>query len=313
MTAPRAAGVRKAYDEIPARVRRLVDRQLGSPVVSAEEQVGGMSPGCATRLLCVDGTRAFVKAVGQELNPMTPELFRHEALVLAHLGANPMWPGLLAAYDEPDGWVALLLDDVPGRHPDLSQASDIVLVLAGTDRLVEQLSGRAAGLGISTYARSFTRYDELWPAVPHLPSDAFPSWARERAHEFRDRQPGLMAAAEGDAVIHNDIRNDNLIVRDDGSLAFVDWGIARTGASWVDPLVARLEWVERPEFDDLVHQSPPLARLGDEHITTFLFTFGAWLGYRTTVAVDTGLPTLNQFRKLESTRLLEGARRRLCS
>ena len=31
-----------------------------------------MSPGCATRLVCEDGTRAFVKAVGTELNPKTP-------------------------------------------------------------------------------------------------------------------------------------------------------------------------------------------------------------------------------------------------
>jgi hypothetical protein len=38
---------------------------------------------------------------------------------------------------------------------------------------------------------------------------------------------------------------------------------------------------------------------------------GTWLGYRTTVAVDVGLPTLNDFRRRESARLLEGARRRL--
>jgi len=102
-------------------------------------------------------------------------------------------------------------------------------------------------------------------------------------------------------------------VREDGSLVFVDWGVARAGASWVDPLVVRLEWVEHPTFDDLVHQSPALANLGDDQVTTFLFTFGAWLAYRTTVAVDTGLPTLNDFRTRESARLLEGARRRRCS
>jgi len=313
MTGPRAVGIRRRYDEIPDRVRSWVDAQLGSPVVSSDEQVGGMSPGCATRLRCADGRRAFVKAVGPELNPMTPQMFRHEAQMLTHLGANALWAELQAVLDEPGGWVALLLEDVPGRPPDMTRPDDIALVLAGTDQLVEQLSDRATGLDIATYAQSFTRYDELWPAIPDLPPGVLPVWARDHADEFQARQPDLIASAVGNAVIHNDIRNDNLIVREDGSLVFVDWGVARAGASWVDPLVVRLEWVEHPTFDDLVHQSPALANLGDDQVTTFLFTFGAWLAYRTTVAVDTGLPTLNDFRTRESARLLEGARRRRCS
>ena len=64
MSAPRAVGVRAAYPAVPPPVRAWVDSTLGSPVVEAREQVGGMSPGCATRLVCADGTRAFIKAVG---------------------------------------------------------------------------------------------------------------------------------------------------------------------------------------------------------------------------------------------------------
>ena len=51
VTAPRAVGVRLAYDAVPAAVRSWVEDQLGSPVVRTAEQVGGMSPGCATRLV----------------------------------------------------------------------------------------------------------------------------------------------------------------------------------------------------------------------------------------------------------------------
>jgi hypothetical protein len=91
---PRAAGVRKRYAEVPAPVRAWVEEVLGSPVVEVDEQVGGMSPGCATRVRTADGSRAFVKAVGPELNAMTPGLFRHAALMLA---------------------------DVPGVHPDRSK------------------------------------------------------------------------------------------------------------------------------------------------------------------------------------------------
>ncbi|HET6626184.1 MAG TPA: aminoglycoside phosphotransferase family protein, partial [Nocardioidaceae bacterium] len=61
---------------MPDRVRSWVDRALGSPVTGMSEQTGGMSPGCATRVVTASGARAFVKAVGPELNPRTPDLFR---------------------------------------------------------------------------------------------------------------------------------------------------------------------------------------------------------------------------------------------
>ncbi len=110
---PRAVGRRAPYAAIPAHVRDWVEATLGSPVVATAEQVGGFSPGCATRLGCADGTRAFVKAVGADLNPHSPTLFRREALALTLLGSHPLWADLLASYDE-DGWVALLLEDVDG-------------------------------------------------------------------------------------------------------------------------------------------------------------------------------------------------------
>lgn len=138
-----------------------------------------------------------------------------------------------------------------------------------------------------------------------------PAWLVDRTDEFKERHEALIAAATGDNVVQGDIRNDNLIVRDDGSVVFVDWGMARRGPSWVDPLLVRLEWVEQSVFDELVGRSPALNRLGDDHVTTFLLALGGWLAYRTTVAVDINLPTLNDFRKTESARLLEGARRRL--
>ena len=71
VTQPRAVGVRTAYPAIPERVRAWVSESLGSRVESWSEQIGGFSPGCATRLVTADGTRAFVKAVGAELNPDT--------------------------------------------------------------------------------------------------------------------------------------------------------------------------------------------------------------------------------------------------
>jgi aminoglycoside phosphotransferase (APT) family kinase protein len=37
-----------------------------------------------------------------------------------------------------------------------------------------------------------------------------------------------------DALCHFDIRDDNVLIRPDGSAVLVDWGLARTGPEWVD-------------------------------------------------------------------------------
>ena len=155
--ARRAVGVRTAYTEIPGRIRSWVDAILGSPVIGIEEQVGGMSPGCATRVVTETGARAFVKAVGPELNPLTPDMFRTEVTVLSHLPDHPLWARLVAALDEPGEWVALILEDVPGRHADTTSHEDIGLVLEGAAALTEQLSGRAPGLEVPTHVSGIPR------------------------------------------------------------------------------------------------------------------------------------------------------------
>lgn len=312
--APRAVGVRRTYAEIPVRVRAWVDDVLGSPVVSVEEQVGGMSPGCATRVVAADGSRAFVKAVGPELNPLTPDMFRNEIRVLSHLHDHPLWARLVAAYDEPGEWVALLLEDVPGRHADTTRPDDMERVLEATAALSEELTGLGAGLGVATCRDSLLRWGELWPQLPDLASDVLPSWMPARADDLRAAYDRLLEHAEGDHVVHGDLRNDNIIVRTgdrSGEVVFVDWGVARTGPAWYDPLLLCLEWVEDPVFDDLTGTFPAIRGLGEENVTAFLVTVGGWLAYRSTVAVDVNLPTLNDFRRRESARLLEGARRRL--
>jgi hypothetical protein len=312
--APRAVGKRQPYARVPERVRAWVEEQLGSPVVRTAEQTGGMSPGCATRLECADGGRAFVKAVGPELNPLTPRLFSHEIRVLEHLGDDPFWAGLIASYEEAEGWVAILLQDVEGRHPDFSDEADTRRVLDATDALSDRLTGAGCGLAIGTVEQSLSRFDEMWPHLESLPEAVLPGWVRDCAVGMRRRMRTLLHHSAGDALANYDIRNDNLLVRPDGSVVFVDWGMSRTGPTWLDPLVVLLEWAEQPDFDRLVGRNRHLALLGehrDQLVTTFLYLWGCWLAYRSEAAHDIGLPTINAFRLQESARFLAGARRRL--
>ncbi|MCY7400997.1 MAG: hypothetical protein LH477_08570 [Nocardioides sp.] len=162
MSGPRAVGVRIPYAGVPAGVRAWVDATLGSPVVDVHEQVGGMSPGCATRVVCADGTRAFVKAVGTDLNPDTPDLFRRESAVLELLGSHELWADLVASHDDGD-WVALLLEDVEGTHPDFHDDADLSAVLAAVDRLAPVLGQRVPDPSI--WARPWPRCSARWPTT----------------------------------------------------------------------------------------------------------------------------------------------------
>jgi hypothetical protein len=320
MTAPRAVGVRMPYADVPAHVRRWVDETLGSPVASWSDQVGGMSPGCASRLVAADGTQAFVKAVGSELNADAPTLFRREVEVLGLIGEDPLWAPLRASYDD-RGWVALLLADVPGGHPDLSDDAEMDALLAATDRLVARLgevpvpdgarAARIVDVGLIDVPARFAVWTQALDHLADLPRDLVPSAVRRDPGRL-GRLLGLLRRGGRPQLTHWDIRVDNLLRPEPGRIVFVDWGATGVGPAWVDPLLARLERVDDPWFDAAIRSSPVLAEAGDDLVTAWLVAFGLALAQQSTQGLaDQGLPTLNEFRRTESRRILSGAARRL--
>jgi Phosphotransferase enzyme family len=320
MTTPRAVGAHLPWAEVPDAVRHWVDDALGSHVVSWAEQVGGMSPGCATRLVAADGSRAFVKAVGADLNPDTPTLFRREIQTLHLIGDDPLWASLRASYDR-DGWVAILLEDVPGGHPDLADEFQMAELLVATDRLVERLgevavppgpgAARISDEGLVDVAARFRAWAKALDHLDDLPHDLVPGVVRRDAGRVR-RLVALLLVDRERQLTHGDIRVDNLLRPEPGRIVFVDWGAAAVGPSWVDPLLARLERVEDPWFDSSVSTSPALAAVGDDLVTAWLVSFGLALAHQSTLGrADVGLPTLNEFRRTEARRLLAAAARRL--
>lgn len=306
----RAVGVRADYARIPDAVRSWVEATLGSPVVQADTQRGGMSPGCAARLLLADGSRAFIKAVGSSLNPGTPSLFRTEIRVLAALPAVPWRAMLRASYDDGD-WVAMLLDDVDGRHPNWSAAGDVRAVLAAVERQTTELSLVPFGLQLTSAGEQAERWSEtLRDATPEELS-ALPDWldpAAERLLELLDSLPRWLS---GDTMCHWDVRNDNLLIRPDGSVVLVDWGMARLGPDWGDTAIFALEWAETRRFDDLVAAARFTRDTDGDAFTAFLLGVGAYLTVTGHRPAPPGLPTLPSFRRREGARFLAGAHRRL--
>src|SRR6202034_270314 len=151
MPAPPAAGVRVAFQAVPPRVRSAVEQVCGSPVVEARTQAGGFSPGVAARVSCADGSRHFVKAVSGEVNRRSVEIYRQERDVLTALEPVIVASGLpiprLRGSVDLDSWVALILDDIDGRHPaEPWKPGELGRVTAALDRLAAALTAAAVAV-----------------------------------------------------------------------------------------------------------------------------------------------------------------------
>ena len=313
---PRAVGVRAPWTAMPEAIRFWAEDALGAPVVEAHDQVGGMSPGCATRLVGAEGQRAFVKAVGQDLNPLTPLLFRREITALDLVGSHELWASKLASYDD-GGWVAVMLEDVDGEHPDLHDDATMDLLLRETERFGQLLEERVPDPpapdpengGLGDLRRQFHGWADAVGRAGDIPAELLPDWVR---HDTATWEPLVRGLADHEVRLVNfDIRSDNLLERPSGELVFLDWGGASLGPDWVDPLLARLERIDDPWFDASLASSPALAAAGDVAVDAWLVGFATVLAWRAHTAVDVNLPTLNDFRISLSQRMMVGAERRL--
>jgi aminoglycoside phosphotransferase (APT) family kinase protein len=213
-----------------------VEAIVGGAVVEAVSQTGGFSPGTADRVRTADGRRAFVKAVSPALNEHSPELHRREAKVTAVLPAHVPAPRLLGCYD--DGtWVALVLQDIEGRHPTTPWLPDeLRRVLAVLDDLARSLTPAplpALASAADTLAGDFAGWRRI-AADP--PADLHP-WAAPRLEELCALADRGLAALVGDTLVHTDIRADNLLLGPDGTVTVVDWPWACRGPAWLDTLL----------------------------------------------------------------------------
>ena len=99
MTTPTgpAAGVHLPWAEVPAAVKEWAAGIAGGAPDAVRDVPGGFSPGATAVLACTGGD-VFVKAVGAELNPESPDMHRREVVVSAALpavAAPPASDGLL--------------------------------------------------------------------------------------------------------------------------------------------------------------------------------------------------------------------------
>ena len=311
MSYQQARGQRIPWEALPASVRDAVETGLGTKVVGATTQPGGMSPGVAARLELADGNRAFVKAVGSEPNPYSPGMHRREAEVAAALPAEAPAPRLLFAHDD-GNWVALVFEDVEGHQPAVPWRPDeLERVLAALTDLAEALTPApvAAPTAADYLAELFGGWSQL---AQQGGAEGVDPWATARLDELARLEAGWAEASIGETLLHADVRSDNVLLTEE-RVVFVDWPHACLGAAWLDlagflPSLA-MQGGPRPWE---VFEAHPLGRNAPrERVLPLIAAFAGFFVQRSTLPPPPGLATLREFQRAQSVEALAWLRRSL--
>ena len=103
-------------------MREWLEDRFGTLEV-VRENVGGMSPGCATSFRTSSAQLFFVKAVGSALNDHTPSLFRHELHIRERLRRVTTGPSLLPRSTMATGWLRYFTRSRDGWRSSLRMAT----------------------------------------------------------------------------------------------------------------------------------------------------------------------------------------------
>jgi aminoglycoside phosphotransferase (APT) family kinase protein len=261
-------------------------------------QAGGFSPGVAARVQAADGRRVFVKAVGPELNPDSPDMFRQEARIVAALPATILVPRLLWSYDEgPDGWVMLVFEDIEGRNPAQPWRADEL------DRVIDALVELSAVLTPSTVdapsaSDAFASDICGWQLL--LEEELSPQldpWSVRHLEALAALEAAAPAAAQGRTLLHFDVRADNILLTAD-QVYFVDWPSACIGVPWID-LAASASSVAMqggPQPEDLLMRHPAARKADPDAITAVVASVAGYLTRKALLPPPPGLPTVRAFQ-----------------
>ena len=159
----------------------------------------------AARLKTATGTRAFVKAVGPELNPESPGIHRAEARIAAALPEGTPAPRLLGFFDE-DGWVVLVGEDIEDAPPVLPwEAAELARVLDAVAELAVALTPAPidAPAVADRFGEEFQGWRRLVEAQRRGDDDlvGLDTWACGHLADLAALETGWEAAAEGPTLV----------------------------------------------------------------------------------------------------------------
>ena len=232
----RATARRPVWTDLPEPVRQAITERAGSAVVQATSTGVGFTPGFASRLDLEDGRAIFVKAASDADDAnhgwTTSESYREEARKLLALPREIPAPELLWHLDTGIGgqrWVVLCLEYVDGTPPRRPwRLDELTLVLDALTALAPVVADAPPELGLRGFLDDFGGIDDWLDR------------ARERDGEsdWLEQVAGLaqlsLTRCQGTAVVHLDLRDDNILIGSAGRVWICDWNWPLVGAPWLD-------------------------------------------------------------------------------
>ncbi|WP_165958779.1 phosphotransferase [Actinomadura sp. KC345] len=190
---------RSDWDDLPASEREAITNQYGQ-IKDIRPADSGNHADIASTVIGEHGT-VFVKAARKLPEKDGPEVtsLRWEAKVNPFV--NEFAPRLLRS-TEVEGWLVLVFEHIPGRHPDYSPGSCDLDLVAKAVHLLQKTSP---------------------PAVVDRP-------VTMRWHGIG----GDASPMSGQALLHTDINAKNVLITPEDAVYFVDWAFVSHGAPWVE-------------------------------------------------------------------------------
>jgi hypothetical protein len=232
-TSPR----RRRWSELPEAVTAAIVTVAGSTVTLATSTGSGFTAGFASRLDLADGRRIFVKAAsgaddrlhGWDISAAYRLEARNLQLLPPESGAVPLlWT--ITPHDGTDEWIVLGFPYVAGHPPRRPWRPEELRPT--TERLADAapaLASAPPGLDLHPFDAATEADLTEWTTLLHARDGRTP-WVEEvltLAAESSER-------CRGTAVVHGDLRDDNVIVGDDGTMWVCDWNWPVLGAPWLD-------------------------------------------------------------------------------
>ena len=279
---------RQGWNDLPAAVRSAIEQEAGAPVHSVRPAGGGFTNGFAA---VVESSEAalFVKAAPSS-DQFTHPAYVREAEVLNFLPNSLPIPQLhrtLTLHDTtPDQWQVLCFEAVDGYMPgDPWTAADLGAIHASLltvqNALISlpgELTGGPMSAGISDDPLVSTVFSRLASEGDALPG-FLPHGTSARLGELQQLCDRSTEALRGDAVLHNDLRADNVLLRRSDGQAFIcDWNFLAQGPAWAD-WIGILIYARNGGIDPSpwLAQSPLSAAANPDDVDSWLAILAAYM------------------------------------
>ena len=239
-----------------ANVTRALRPLRSAPAAWRPVLRGGYTPARRWVVTLEDGRSVFGKAASDEL---TASWIRDEHVTYSMLRGASFMPGYVGFHDDGEHPVLVLEDLSDAEWPPPWDERKIRSVLD----CLELVAATPPPAGLPQLDDDHLELRGGWREIERDPAP-FLSLGLCSEGWLRESLPSLDEVASsaplgGDALLHVDVRSDNLCFRADGSAVLVDWNWTSVGNPSCDPVfwLASLRSEGGPEPEEVVPDAPP--------------------------------------------------------